>query len=106
MFSDIEWKMNLLLKYKTDCPSDRPSIQSRASLTDNLSRLTNTQNKYCVSYYDIYFIHSHYKETKKEVPRPKPRYHSYDGDTFVIAINKVNGVAADTMFVSRCNKFE
>ena len=80
------------------CPSDRPSIQSRARPTDSPSRLTETQNKYCVGCYDIYSIHSHFKENHKRGAAAEGRA------TFVVAMNRVDVVAVNTIFVLRFSK--
>ena len=70
-----------------NCPSDRPSIQSRARPTDSPSRLTETQNKYCVGCYDIYSIHSHYKGNHKRGAAAEGR-----GTTFVMAMNRLDAL--------------
>ena len=92
--------MVILFRLRTDCPSDRPSIQSRARPTDSPSRLTETQNKYCVGCYDIYSIHSHYKGNHKRGAAAERRNTSFVGRPtaahFVFAaLNRVN-IVEDT----------
>ena len=80
-------RLVILFRLRTDCPSDRPSIQSRARPTDSPSRLTETQNKYCVGCYDIYSIHSHYKGNHKG-GRAAPFVVAAEGRPFVLALKK------------------
>ena len=104
LFGDIWSRLVILFSLRTDCPSDRPSIQSRARPTDSPSRLTETQNKYCVGCYDIYSIHSHYKGNHKRGGAAEGRATSFvvaanGRHLCILALNRVNIVAVNTIIV-------
>ena len=84
-------------------------MRSRVRLFVKTPSVTGTHNKYCVDFYDIDSIHSHYKGNyNKRGGAAEGRATSFvvaaNGRQSVVAMNRVDVVTANTTLVLRLSK--